>query len=576
MVTMRRASSSPKRRHAMIPLAEDLLQRKFNVPSIAFKKEKTLSAKSHEDTRKKNTVSFQVFVPLRMSSWTNCFSKAYLFNPVLFGAIVLVAGMTITAQTARKPKPGPKPAEAAPAQDKTKEAAEAFEAAQNAHQAGDLNKAVELYGKAITLDPDLWQAEYQRGGAYFSLGKLPEAKASLNHVVELLAQYPASDQVKQISVRVQTTLGEIAMAESKPDDAEKAFRRVLEANPQNAQAHSGLAEVLMSANKPADAITEAKAAIAAGDDRAATFALLGVALIATKKLDDALSALNEALKREPKNALALGYRADIFIAKNKGSEAVADLRAALAIEPKMQTRLRLAALQAQAKQFNEAIALFQEVLKEDPNNADARVGLTAALIESGQAADATAQLEQLIKAEPNRAVLHAQLAELYLPKQPDKALEQYKAAAGLEPKNANHQVGMASAMVKLRKFQEAVDVLKPVLDANPAGDVAYFAHTNLATALFELDDFPNAAREFLLILNYQSKRGDQKRAAISLYFLGVCFDKIGDYEQALKAYEQFMTLASPDNQLEIEKIKLRLPSIKRQIEKGQSKVKRKP
>ena len=38
-------------------------------------------------------------------------------------------------------------------------------------------------------------------------------------------------------------------------------------------------------------------------------------------------------------------------------------------------------------------------------------------------------------------------------------------------------------MVKLRKFQEAVDVLKPVLDTNPKEDVAYFAHTNLATAL---------------------------------------------------------------------------------------------
>src|SRR5207247_2595784 len=111
--------------------------------------------------------------------------------------------------------------------------------------------------------------------------------------------------------------GEIAMAESKPDEAEKAFRRVLEVSPtgpQNARAHSGLAEVLLAANKQAEAITEANAAIAAGDDRAATFALLGVALTATNKLDEALPALNEALKREPKNALALGYRAEIFIA----------------------------------------------------------------------------------------------------------------------------------------------------------------------------------------------------------------------------------------------------------------------
>jgi len=506
---------------------------------------------------------------------------SFFFKTILLGAVALSA-ITAFAQPERKSRPAPRPAPAE-AQDKSKEAATLFDAAQNAHQAGDLAKAVELYGKALALDPELWQAEYQRGGAYFSLGRLTEARASLTRVAELLAQYPTSEQVKQISARVQTTLGEIAMAEAKPGDAEAAFRRALEINsngPQNARAHSGLAEVLLATNKHADAVAEAKAAIAAGDDRDATFALLGMALTMTNKFDEALPALNEALKREPKNALALGYRAEVFIAKNKPNEAAADLRAALAVEPKPQTKLRLAALQAQAKQFNEAITLFQEVLKEDPSNADARVGLTGALIESGRAADAAAQLEQLVKAEPGRAVLRAQLAELYLPKQPDKALEQYKAAAELEPKNANHQVGIASALVKLRKFQEAVDVLKPVLASNPKEDIAYFAHTNLATALFELDDFPNAAREFLWILDHQAKRPQspdaRKRAAISLYFLGVCFDKIGDYEQALKAYEQFMTLASPENQLEIEKVKLRLPSLKRQIEKGQSKVKRKP
>ena len=100
--------------------------------------------------------------------------------------------------------------------------------------------------------------------------------------------------------------------------------------------------------------------------------------------------------------------------------------------------------------------------------------------------------------------------------------------------------------------------------------------TNMGTALFELDDFPNAAREFLWILDHQSRRGDQKRTAITLYFLGICFDKVGDYEQALKAYGQFMALASPENQLEIEKIKLRLPSLQRQIKQGQGKAKRKP
>lgn len=499
-----------------------------------------------------------------------------MFKTILTCLVLLTTTLTIAAQTNRQTKASPKPAQTK--EDKSEQASALFDAGQQAHEARDLAKAIELYSKALELDAELWQAEFQRGNAYFSLGKLSEAKASMARVNQLLADYPVSDQLKQIFARVQTTLGEIALAESKTDEAEKAFSRVIELNPkpnsQNARAHSGLAEILYAANKHAEAIAEAKAAIAAGDDRAATFTLLGVALTVTNKFDEALPALDEAVKREPKNAAALLYRAEVFIAKNKPNEAAADLRAALAIEPSTRTKLRLAALLAQAKQFDAAIAMFQEVVNAEPENSGARTGLTAALIDSGKAADAVTHLEQLIKAEPNRAVLRAQLAELLLPKQPEKALEQYRAAAELDPKNASHHVGVASALVKLRKFQEAVDVLKPVLAANPAGDVVYFAHTNMATALFELDDFPNAAGEFLWILDHQAKRGDQKRTAITLYFLGICLDKTGNYEQALKAYTEFMELASPDNQLEIEKIKLRLPPLKRQIEQGKGKKKK--
>ncbi|MFN8004789.1 MAG: tetratricopeptide repeat protein [Acidobacteriota bacterium] len=116
-------------------------------------------------------------------------------------------------------------------------------------------------------------------------------------------------------------------------------------------------------------------------------------------------------------------------------------------------------------------------------------------------------------------------------------------------------------------------MLRPLTGQNLREDLAYVATTNLATALFELDDFPNAARVFVRVLEFQQRRGDQKRAAITLYFLGICFDKLGDLEQALRAYEQFLSLASPENQLEVEKVKLRMPSLQRQLKEGKGKKK---
>jgi tetratricopeptide (TPR) repeat protein len=492
-----------------------------------------------------------------------------VFKAILLFITVCLTAAPVSAQRPDRGKPAAKTAEAE-SNNSQKQAAELFEAGQNAHQSGDLNKAVELYSEALKRDPALWQAEFQRGVAYLSLSRYAEARASMQRVNEQLRQFAESPELKQISARVQIMLGEIALADSKADEAEKAFRRALEINPQSARAHSGLAELLLANGKQAEAIAEAKAAIAAGDDRASIFSLLGVAQVQSGGFDDALPNLDDALKRDPKNAVALLYRAEVFIAKNRLNEAIADLRSALALEPLTRTKVRLAAVYLQTKRYDEAIALYQEVIKAEPENTGARTALAVAMIESGKGAEAVAQLESLVKAEPNRADLRAQLAELYLPAQPEKALEQYQAAAKLEPSQASHQIGVGSALVKLRRFQEAVGVLRQALAQNPKDEIAYFAHTNLATALFELDDFANAAREFVWILNHQR---EQKRAAITIYFLGICFDKLGDYEQALKAYKQFQTLATAENQLEVEKVKLRLPSLERQIKEGKGKRK---
>ncbi|MBO0798589.1 MAG: tetratricopeptide repeat protein, partial [Blastocatellia bacterium] len=289
--------------------------------------------------------------------------------------------------------------------------------------------------------------------------------------------------------------------------------------------------------------------------------------------EEALPNLDEALKRDPKNSPALLYRAEAFISQKRIADAIGDLRSALEIEPLLRTKLRLAAVYLQAKKYTEGIALYQEILKDDPANAEARTALAAAMIESGKGDEAIAHLESLIKAEPNRADLRAQLAELYLPAQPEKALEQYTAAAKLEPSQLNHQIGVGSALVKLRRFQDAITVLRQALAQNPAAEIAYFAHTNLATALLEMGDYPNAAQEYLWILNYQKNRGDRKRTALTLYLLGICFDKLGDFEQAMQAYEQFLSLAPSENQLEIDKVKLRLPSLQRQIKEGKGKKK---
>ena len=57
---------------------------------------------------------------------------------------------------------------------------------------------------------------------------------------------------------------------------------------------------------------------------------------------------------------------------------------------------------------------------------------------------------------------------------------------------------------------------------------------------------------------------------ITHYFIATAHDNLGEYEEALASYELFLTNANQKtNELEIEKVKLRLPSLRRQIQLGQ-------
>jgi tetratricopeptide (TPR) repeat protein len=103
--------------------------------------------------------------------------------------------------------------------------------------------------------------------------------------------------------------------------------------------------------------------------------------------------------------------------------------------------------------------------------------------------------------------------------------------------------------------------------ANPDN---YAAHANLATALYESKRYSEAIAEYQWIL---SAKPD---VSVVHYFIATSHDYLGEYPEALASYEKFLTTAeATTNQLEIDKVKLRLPSLRRQIQLGEG-VKKKP
>jgi cytochrome c-type biogenesis protein CcmH/NrfG len=186
---------------------------------------------------------------------------------------------------------------------------------------------------------------------------------------------------------------------------------------------------------------------------------------------------------------------------------------------------------------------------------------------SDDASTARRALETLLAKNPNHAMLLARLGAAYRTVDPNRSLDFYKRAAAIEPSNPDYATGYSSALVQARRFTEAAAILSRIITAAPEN---YAAHANLATALYELKQFAAAVAEYEWLLK---RRPDLN---VAYYFIATAHDYLGEYPQALEAYESFLSRAdAKTNQLELEKVKLRLPSLRRQIQRGQG-AKRKP
>ena len=439
-----------------------------------------------------------------------------------------------------------------------------FERGQNAHAHGDLLKALEFYEEAIKVRPEFAEAEFQRGNALVGLGRLAEAESGFRRAIELRKDWSLP----------YSALGTLLVRINRDVDAEPVLRQAIKLEAENNLALRMLADIRLRAGDAKEALDFARRATGDKEAPASTWLLQAMAERATGDNTRALVSLNRVLEMEPVNLSALMERAEIRIASGDNALAIADLKA---VEPlikgekanfsRLAADYQLAGRPDEARRIGEAAGLNQRT--EGSAKGELTVMGTPEEIEAANSDDPTAALkalEKLLGKNPDNAMLLARLGAAYRTADPIRSLDYYKRATAIEPANPDYATGYSSALVQARRFAEAAAVLRRVIAAAPNN---YAAHANLATALYELKQFAPALDEYEWLLKAKPD------LTVAYYFIATAHDYLGEYEQALAAYESFLARAdAKTNQLEIEKVKLRLPSLRRQIQLGQG-VKRK-
>jgi tetratricopeptide (TPR) repeat protein len=336
-----------------------------------------------------------------------------------------------------------------------------------------------------------------------------------------------------------------------------------------------LADIRLRAGDAKEALKLTQLATADNDAPLATWLLRAMA---ERKLDDkaaALVSLDHVIAREPHSFPALIERAEIRIALGDKQLAIEDLKAAeklvksdKASSSRIVVAYQLAGQPEAAKRVAQSAGLTKT--PQPTGDSGVKVVGTPEEIEAANSEDlavSTKSLETLLEKNPGNAMLMARLGAAYRTVDPARSLDFYRRALEIDSHNVDYATGYSSALVKARRFGDAIAVLQKVISAAPEN---FAAHANLATAFYALKRYPQALDEYEWLLHAKPD------LTVTHYFIATAHDYLGEYEEALTAYERFMARADPKtNQLEIEKVNLRLPSLRRQIQLGQG-VKRKP
>lgn len=177
-------------------------------------------------------------------------------------------------------------------------------------------------------------------------------------------------------------------------EAERAYRQILDSEPDNADALQLLGVIANQAGQPAAAADLIRRALAVNPDHADAHCNLGVALLELGDQRGADAAFHRALAIEPAIPEALNNLGNIARQQGRLEEAEENYRRALQAAPGLaETHSNLGVVLHIMGRFVEAEAGFRQALAIDPDNAEAHTNLAATLLQTGRLKEGWAENE---------------------------------------------------------------------------------------------------------------------------------------------------------------------------------------
>jgi tetratricopeptide (TPR) repeat protein len=261
-------------------------------------------------------------------------------------------------------------------------------------------------------------------------------------------------------------LGEVLYRRGRLDTAEREFRAVVEAQPQNLAAQLWLAKVLRERGRTREALAAYERAFGLPGDRGEAV-LEAVELAAAEgQRDEARRLLAAAARTSAPRAPIEVARAVVEQAEGRPREAERALRAALSVDPLSFAALsRLFDVAVASRRLGETLPLLTAAARRAPGSAQHQALLGEALLAAGRPADAAAAFEAALALAPDSAAVRLDLARAQIGQ---RQLEAARATLGPVPPSADRSLLLGAIASMQDRWAEAAEHYRAALGAGPA------------------------------------------------------------------------------------------------------------
>lgn len=431
-----------------------------------------------------------------------------------------------------------------------------FNKGQDAHEKGDLAAALKFYDEALKILPEFPEAEYQRGSAFIEMGKPVEAEKAFRRALEIRDDWTLA----------MAQLGALLVKRNQFAEAERLLTKAVELDEQNFPALDALTELRVKTKAAPEILKQLLNKIRVLTGKANPTASVWASRAALERALGERQAAKESVRNslliDPKNITALSETVELALSEGDFASAQSAAQKIFQISSSSpHAGVLLARVYLASGKNEEAGKLLNSLNQNDPAVVEFKKIL------STKADENIENLEKILENEPKNVLVLERLCILSRTENPQKALEYCRRASEFEPENINHAVGFGAALVQAKRFSEAANLLSRLKQIAPDN---YTARANLAAALFQLKRYAEAKIEYAWLTEKQPE------SSIGYFFLAIAHDNLEEYLDAMANYQLFLRRADPKiNQLEIDKVNLRLPSleklIKQQEKKGRNK-----